>query len=87
MRTLILMSVCAVALCGCAESLDAPLSPIFGKAVASMDAQIIPTPISDQAPSSSGAVGVAAIARYEKGQVYKPASQSTSSVSATYVGR
>lgn len=90
MRTLILMSICAVALGGCVESLDAPLSPTFGKAVASMDAQIIPTPVSDQPPPSSGVVGVAAIGRYEKGQVYKPASPATSSVAgmgASYVGK
>lgn len=80
MRTLILISVCAVGLCGCAQNLDAPLSPTFGTAVASMDTQIIPTPISDVPPSSSGVVGAAAIGRYEKGQVYKPQTQNTSSV-------
>jgi hypothetical protein len=80
MRNLILASACAVGLCGCAQSLDAPLSSNFGKAVASMDTQIIPTPISDQPPAGSGVVGAAAIGRYEKGDVYKPETQNTSNV-------
>lgn len=80
MRTLILASVCAIGLCGCAQSIDAPLSPTFGKAVASMDTQIIPTPVSAEPPSGSGVHGTAAIGRYEKGEVYKPETQSTSTV-------
>ncbi|CAN7382429.1 hypothetical protein LJR225_002386 [Phenylobacterium sp. LjRoot225] len=82
MRTLILMSVCAVGLCGCAQNLDAPLSPTFGRAVASMDTQIIPTPISSEPPSGSGVHGAAAIGRYDKGQVYKPETQNTSNVTS-----
>jgi hypothetical protein len=83
MRTLILASVAAVAaasLCGCVDSVDGPLSPTFGKAVATMDTQIIPTQVSDQAPASSGEVAAAAVGRYQKGQVYKPEAASTSTV-------
>jgi len=86
MRTLILISACAAALGGCAQSIDAPLSSTFGQAVATMDSQIIPAPISDLPPSSSGAVAVAAIGRYEKGEVIKPESQSTSTLSGYGAG-
>lgn len=82
MRTLILMAVCAAGLSGCAtqQNLDAPMSPEFGRAVASMETQIIPVRVSDQPPASSGAVGTAAVNRYLKGEVYKPETQSTSNV-------
>jgi hypothetical protein len=82
MRTLIIGSVCALGLglSGCAESLDAPLSTTFGQAVATMDTQIIPTHVSDQPPASSGEVGAAAVGRYQKGQVYRPETQATSTV-------
>jgi|GEM_PF-3477741 len=83
MRTLILISACAAALGGCAQSIDAPLSSTFGQAVASMDAQIIPAPISDLPPSSSGAVAAAAVGRYEKGEIYPPETQNTSNVTVT----
>ncbi len=85
MRTLILAIVAAtaaVSLCGCVDSVDAPLSPTFGKAVATMDTQIIPTQVSDQPPASSGAVGAAAVGRYQKGEVYKPEIETTSAVGA-----
>ncbi|HEV2530975.1 hypothetical protein [Phenylobacterium sp.] len=66
-------------LAGCAERLDAPLSPTFGQAVASMDAQIVPATPGDAPPEGSAARGVAAIRRYEKGQPrpLEPASTST----------
>lgn len=86
MRTLILASVCAAGLCGCAQNLDAPHSPVFGKAVATMDTQIIPAPISDLPPQSSGVVAAAAVGRYEKGQVYAPITQSTSSLASAGIG-
>jgi hypothetical protein len=79
MRTLLLMSVCAAGLGGCADNVDAPLSPTFGQAVASMDTQIIPAPISDQPPASAGEVGAAAVGRYYHGQIKAPETQSTSS--------
>jgi hypothetical protein len=82
MRPLILASVCALGLglCGCAQSVDAPLSTTFGKAVSSMDAQIIPTQVSDQPPAGSGEVAAAAVGRYQKGQVYRPETQSTADI-------
>jgi hypothetical protein len=88
MRTLILISVASALLGGCADNVDAPLSPTFGKAVASMDAQIIPAPVSEEPPSSSGARAAAAVGRYDRGEVYKPETQSTSNsaVPATYAG-
>ncbi|CAN7415436.1 hypothetical protein LJR219_002648 [Phenylobacterium sp. LjRoot219] len=86
MRTLILTSVCAVGLCGCVQSIDAPLSPTFGQAVASMDTQIIPVRPSDQPPSANGARAASAIARLEKGEVYKPETANTSNVSVMSYG-
>lgn len=86
MRKLILASICALGLAGCASSVDAPLSPAFGKAVATMDTQIIPTQISDQPPAGSGALGVAAIDRYEKDKTYKPEVQATSALIAASGG-
>jgi hypothetical protein len=86
MRTFLLVSVCAAGLCGCADSVDAPLSPTFGQAVASMDTQIIPAPISDQPPAGSGEVGVAAVGRYDHGQVKPPETQTTSSSGGSSYG-
>ena len=86
MRTFILISASAVALSGCAQSIDAPLSTNFGQAVATMDSQIIPAQISDQPPSSSGAVAAAAVGRYEKGEVKKPETQNTSNVAISGAG-
>lgn len=80
MRNLILIAISAACLSGCAGSLDVPMSPEFGRAVASMDAQIIQRPVSDQPPVGSGAVGVAAIGRYETGKVYTPETQNTSNL-------
>ncbi|MCW2573913.1 MAG: hypothetical protein JWO88_3971 [Frankiales bacterium] len=66
-RPLLLVSILGL-LAGCAERLDAPLSPNFGQAVASLDAQIVPAPPTEAPPEGSAARGVAAIRRYEKGQ-------------------
>jgi hypothetical protein len=82
MRILILVPLCAAGLVGCAAPLDAPLSPNFGLAVASMQAQVIPVAVSDLPPESSGARGVAAVRRYEKGEVKKLETQSTSVIGA-----
>ena len=79
MRPLILASLCA-GLCGCVQSVDGPLSPTFGQAVASMDSQIIPAAVSSQPPPANGARAATAIERLEKGQVYKPQTQGTSIV-------
>ncbi len=86
MRKLILASLCALGLAGCVGSVDAPLSPTFGKAVATMDTQIIPVRVSDQPPPSSGALAAAAIDRYEKDKVYKPETQATSAMQGATVG-
>ena len=86
MRTLILLSACAIGLCGCAQSLDAPMSPVFGKAVATMDTQIIPTPVSDEAPTGSGVHGTNALGRYDADKVYKPETQATSALLGATVG-
>ena len=56
-------------LAGCERPLDAPLSTSFGQAVASMNVQIVPGPVSTAPPEGSGATGAAAIGRYETGKV------------------
>ncbi|WP_395670241.1 hypothetical protein [Phenylobacterium sp.] len=81
MRPLIATLTCLLGLGGCVESIDAPMSPTFGQALASMDAQIVRSPMSDLPPESSGAVGVAATMRYQKGEVKKPETQATSATS------
>lgn len=86
MRTLLIATVCAAALSGCSAHIDGPLSPVFGKAVATMDTQIIPAPISDKQPAGSGAQGAAAIDRYQKDQVYKPETQATGSLASSGMG-
>lgn len=86
MRTLILASLAAIGLSGCVQSVDAPMSPTFGQAVATMDTQIIPAKVSDEPPSTSGAAAAAALGRYEKGQVYPPETQSTSSIGSANMG-
>ena len=67
-RSLTLIVAGAGLVAGCAERLDAPLSPAFGRAVASLDAQIVPAAPTEAPPEGSAARGVAAIRRYEKGQ-------------------
>ena len=76
-----LLAAVTLALGGCAERIDAPLSPTFGLAVASLDSQIAhPGPVDPRPPVSSGARGVAAIRRLEAGKVIVPATP-TSDVS------
>jgi hypothetical protein len=81
MRPLFLIPIVA-SLAGCATPLDAPLSPRFGEAVASMQAQVIPAAISSAPPQDPGARAVAAITRLQKGEVRKPESPATSTVGA-----
>ncbi|RAK52535.1 hypothetical protein [Phenylobacterium deserti] len=69
-----------LALGACTTPLDAPLSPTLGQAVASMDAQIIPPTETDLPPESSGARGVAAVDRYQRGRVKQPPVTGTSEV-------
>jgi hypothetical protein len=84
MRAATLISLVFVAAAGgCASPLDAPLSPTFGAAVASLEAQIIPpTAATEQPPQGSGARGVAAIRRYERGEPKTAGESATSNVSA-----
>lgn len=85
MRILIL-SASAVALTACSSAaLDAPQSPTFGLAVASMQSQILATEVSDLPPESSGHRAAAAIARYEKGEVRKLDAQTTSNLTINLV--
>ncbi|MDB5466592.1 MAG: hypothetical protein JWQ46_1354 [Phenylobacterium sp.] len=74
-----LLSLCMGAT-ACANSLDAPLSPTFGQAVASLQSQIVPASVSTEPPVSSGARGAAAIQRLEKGQVMQPDYGATSAL-------
>jgi len=76
----------ALALAGCAERIDAPLSPTFGVAAASLDSQIAhPGPVDLRPPVTSGARAVLALRRYETDKVIQPANSSTSEVSASSV--
>lgn len=81
MKTLIILAG-GLACAACSTPLDAPLSPTFGQAVASMQSQIIPAPVSLEAPEGSGAVGAAAIARMERGERRKLETQGTSDLQA-----
>jgi hypothetical protein len=82
MRYPLILSISA-GLAACQTPLDAPLSPTFGMAVASMQSQIVPVPESDLPPEGSAARSAAAIARYEKGEVKKLEAQRTSDVNVT----
>lgn len=64
----------------CQSPMDEPMSPTFGRAVASLDAQIIPAAPDPRPPEGSAAVGVGAIRRYEHDAVKAPPSVYTSSV-------
>lgn len=83
MRRQILIALAAASLTGCAGALDAPMGTRFGEAVASMQAQAIPAPVSDLPPEDSGARAAAAISRLQKGEVRKPEAPSTSTVGVT----
>ena len=91
MRTHLLIPVLAAALAGCTQSLDAsldaPMSKNLGQAVASMDSQIIPAPVSTLAPDETGARAALAIGRYEKGEVYPPLTPATSEKVGASVGK
>jgi hypothetical protein len=79
MKLVALAALCAAA-GGCQTPLDAPPSPTFGQAVASMQSQIIPAEVSNEPPESSAARGVAAIERYEAGKVDPLQNTTTSNV-------
>jgi hypothetical protein len=79
MRLVLVLAACCVA-SACSTPVDAPLSPTFGQAVASMQSQIIPVEVSELPPEGSGARGAAAIARYQKGEVRKLETQTTSAL-------
>jgi hypothetical protein len=61
-------AVLLAGLTGCAERADAPLSPTFGMAVASLQAQIVPPAAVPGPAQSSAARGIVAVTRYERGQ-------------------
>jgi hypothetical protein len=72
----------ALSLTACTAAMDeAP--PDFGRAVASMDSQIVPPAADSDTPAeSSGARGVEAIRRYERGEVKQPPQSATSDIAA-----
>jgi hypothetical protein len=81
MRLAALAALAPLLLCGgCNTPLQEPLSPRFGAAVASLDVQIAPPDPSTAPPAGSGAVGAAAIARYQSGRVIQPNSADTSQI-------
>ena len=77
MRPLVILVLCfGAAAC---TSVDAPLSPVFGEARASMKEQIIAQgPPSDLPPSGSAVTGAAAIERYLRGAQKQPQQEDTS---------
>jgi hypothetical protein len=80
----LLFGAAVLVLAGCSGHLDAPLSPSFGLAVASMQAQIVPPQrISDQPPETAAARAAAAIRRYEQGRPKVAETQATSAVGAS----
>lgn len=84
MRPLLILSMCLIP-GGCATPLDAPMSPNFGQAVASMNVQIVPHQVSDLPPDSSARRSALAIERYEKGEVKKLETQATSELAIQVV--
>lgn len=84
MRTLMLLAAGLLG-AGCTTPLDAPLSPTFGQAVASMQSQIIPAEVSLEPPPSSGRRAADAIGRLERGEVKQPDVQSTSDIAVSIV--
>ncbi len=81
MRLAALAALGPLLLCaGCDTPLQEPLSPSFGAAVASLDVQILPSDPNPAPPPGSGAVGAAAVARYQTGHVIEPNSAGTSEV-------
>lgn len=57
---------------GCSTPIDEPLSPAFGRAVASMDRQIIdPTPATGL-PETSGERAATAVRNLHRGEVKEP---------------
>jgi hypothetical protein len=68
-----------------ASAVDAPLSPTFGVAVASLQAQIVPA-TTDGPLTSSAARGASAIRRYERGEPKTMGDYATSNVSSIASG-
>jgi hypothetical protein len=83
MKLAALAALCAGA-GACQTPVDAPPSPTFGQAVASLQSQIIPADLGAEPPESSAARGVAAIKRYEAGKVTGLQNASTSNVRSSY---
>jgi len=84
MRSLLIVALCT-GVGACETPTDAPMSPIFGQAVASMDRQIIPVAVSDLPPEDSGARAALGIARADRGEPKQPNVQGTSSMRVTVV--
>jgi hypothetical protein len=84
MKPLLIIALCS-GIGACATPTDAPLSPTFGEALASMDRQIIPVAVSDLPPEDSGARATLAIQRGDKGEPKQPTLQGTSNMKITLV--
>lgn len=82
---LALVAAACLACAACASdppTVEGPLSPEFGVAAASLQAQIVP-PRPGPSSGSSGARAALAITRYDTDKVIPPVSASTSAVSAS----
>jgi hypothetical protein len=79
-----LILAAALGAAACQTPLDAPLSPTLGLAVATMQHQIVPTPVTDAPPEGSAARSAAAIDRYVRGEVTPLEQPNTSDLNVTY---
>ncbi|WP_374471717.1 hypothetical protein [Phenylobacterium sp.] len=83
LRLAMFVTAAGLGLGACSTPLDAPLSPSFGVAAATLQSQAIP-PAPDPGPrASSAARGVAAIRRYEAGEVKEAETQAASQLGAS----
>lgn len=84
MKRLLILALCG-GLSACNTATDAAMSDTFGQAVASMNSQIIPVAVSDQAPESSGARGAIGVHRSDNADPKPLEAEGTSDVKVTLV--
>lgn len=74
------LTVTAAGLGGCAGSIDGPISPVFGEALASVEAQAVEVAVSDLPPETSGQAAAAAVKRYNEGKTKPVQTYATSTI-------
>lgn len=80
MKTVALITATGAVLTGCVGSIDGPQSAAFGEGLASVRAQVVATPVSDEPPETSGQVAAAAVKRYATGKTKPVEVYATSTV-------